>query len=306
MESYANDKAFQHNAFADIFTNRDAGFEMLRSRYNTSKPDHHAKKHGAITLTRAALSLSGLDGAQTLGPFPTARSYRYVADLFRRERLTEGNRVLVPSTAVITPAASMVEEGDEKPEFTVDFTPAEVRLGIAAVHSKATKETADDITAFSNWMRTELARQLLVQIDDQLINGDGTAPNILGLLDWDPAIPTAATLPAAVAAVIAAGFQPTGIILSPTDYVGLADDDPAGWNGSLYGVPAVASPAVVDGAPIVGDFQSATIFEKYGPTFEVSEFNEDDFIMGLITARAHSRFLLAVPAAAAFCVVNAG
>jgi Phage capsid family. len=304
MEIYANDIAFKHAAHADIFNNRDAGFEMLRSLYRASKPDHNGRKSASVNLTRAALTSSGLE-SQSFGSFPTARSYRYVADLFRRERLTEGNRVLVPSTGSITPAAAMTIEGDDKPEFVPDFEPQAVKLGKAAVFSKATDETVEDIPSFSNWLRTELARQLLVTVDHQLVNGDGTAPNVLGLLNWAPAIPTAASLKAAVSAVISAGFQPTAILMSPDDYVDAADADEANWSGTLYGLPVVATTAVTDGNPIVGDFFSATIFEKYGPRFEVTKHDQDDFIMNLVTARADTRFLLAVPAVAAFCIVDA-
>jgi hypothetical protein len=303
METYSNDAAKKHPADAQIFTNRDAGFTMLAARYRASKPDHRAAKHGQITLTRAALASTSFE-SQTIGPFPVARSLRYVADLFRRERLTEGNQVLVPSTGSITSTAAMTLGGDDTPEFSPDFEPAAVRTGSAAVHSKATQETVDDVVAFSNWMRTELVRQLLVTVDDQLINGDGNSPNVLGLLNWTPAIPTAASLKAAVSAVLTAGYMPNAILMSPDDFVDLADTDEIGWNGTVYGLPVVPTTAVADDAPIVGDFQTATIFEKYGPTFEISKYNEDDFIMNLVTARAHTRFLLAVPAVAAFCVVT--
>ncbi len=286
-----------------IWENRDAGFEMLRCLYRTAKQDRNAARQAQVTLTRAALSSSNLE-SEKMGSFPTPRSLRYIADLFRREKLTEANQVLVPSTGSITPAATMTLEGDDKPEFTPDFEPATVRLGKAAVFSKATEETVEDSVSFSAWLRTELARQLLVTVDNQLINGDGTAPDVLGLRNWTPAMPTAASLKAAISAVLSAGFQPTAILMSPDDYVDAADVDEANWSGTLYGIPVLPSTAISDGNAIVGDFQTATIFEAYGPTFEITKYDQDDFTMGLVTARADTRFLLAIPAVAAFCEVS--
>ena len=223
-----------------------------------------------------------------------------------------GTSVIVPAQISFGAIGAPVAEADEKPEASFDLAPVTVQIRKAAVWATVTDETLEDYSGFSAWMNSEFKRQLLTAIDNQLLNGTGVAPAVAGLLattgvqtQSKGADTLTVAISKAFAKVLAAGFFPTAILVSPTDFAALTAATPLEFNGTFFGVPLIASESVADGAPIVGDFSCGTVFEKGGIYFEMTNANDQNFIHNETTVRAESRLALGVFSPPAFCAVVA-
>ena len=108
---------------------------------------------------------------------------------------------------------------------------------------------------------------LLSAIDDQLLNGTGVKPDLHGLLT-NTNIQTQSkagdsltvAISKAFAKVLAAGFYPTAIVVSPDDFAALVTADSVGFSGTFLGVLLIASDHIANNLPLVGDFTGATVF----------------------------------------------
>jgi HK97 family phage major capsid protein len=235
-----------------------------------------------------------------------------VFDLFNHERLVLGTSIIVPAQVTFGTIGALTAAGDEKPEATIDLAPVTVHIRKAAVWAAVSDETLEDFAGFSAWMHSEFTRQLLSAIDNQLLNGTGTAPQVAGLLATS-GVQTqskgADTLTVAIskafAKVLDAGFFPTAILVSPTDFAALTAATPIQFNGTFFGVQLIASENVANNLPIVGDFSAATVFEKSGLVFEMTNADQDSFLSNISTIRAEQRLCLGVFSPPAFCAVVA-
>ena len=141
-----------------------------------------------------------------------------------------------------------------------------------------------DFSLFTSWIEDRLRAAVQLEIEDQTLSGNGTPPNLRGILAT--AGIGAAGPPAAgqtAADTIAAGLSmleetdesgATAIVLNPADYWvmrGVREGTGATAGGYLYGSPADAGPSTLWGVPLVrstgipegtalvGDFRQATL-----------------------------------------------
>ena len=169
--------------------NGKTAFEILRTRYLTAQPEDGRSslactKTGSITITRSTLAVSsfGSNPQQLASAWPKSRSNSWVFDLFSHERLMAGDAILVPAQTTFGTISGLTSDNDDKPEAELDLAPQTIPIRKAAVWTKVSDETVEDLNGFSAWMNSELTRQILSEIDDQLLNGDGTKPSLHGLL----------------------------------------------------------------------------------------------------------------------------
>ena len=122
------------------------------------------------------------------------------------------------------------------------------------------------------------------------------------------------------------GFAPDALVINPADYKNLriARDQNGQYYGGGYfygpygnggfgaqpdvwGLRTVVTPAVAQGAAIVGAFKlGASIVQKNtGVTVEIANQNEDDFIKNLVTILIEQRLALAVRRPKAFVLLSA-
>jgi HK97 family phage major capsid protein len=165
--------------------------------------------------------------------------------------------------------------------------------------------------------------------ESQVLRGNGTSPNLLGLLNRvgvqteasaDADDNADALFRAMTKVSIATGLTADAIVINPTDYqtLRLGKDGNGQYYGGgyfagqygtggmpeqppLWGLQTVVSPAVDAGAPVVGAFkQGATLYRKGGVRVESTNSHGDDFTNNLVTVRAEERIALAVRVPAAF------
>lgn len=292
------------------------------------------------TYSGSGDGLTGYDrvpGIVELGQQPPT-----VADLFMQATTDQPTIRFMKETSYAN-AADMVLEGDEKPEATFVLEEVSHDVRQAAVWTKVTNQTLEDFRDIRPYLDQRLSFMLRTKIDDQLLNGSGTTPNIAGLLGTsgvqtaemasNTALEFAKTCMNAITKVRTVGFfEPDAIVMHPNDYekLRLAVDGNSQFYGGgffqgqygtgyndpnfLWGVRVVqttaiselnlATPGASNKGPVVGAFKlGGAVFYRNGIAIESTNTDQDDFIMNLTTIRVEQRLALAVYRPLAFCRV---
>lgn len=263
-----------------------------------------------------------------------------VADLFMQAQTDQPTVRFMKETSY-TQGADMTDEGSDKPEATFVLEEVDVAIRKAAVFTKVTDETLEDYSQIRPYIDQRLAFMVRSKIDDQLLNGSGTAPNIAGLLGTsgvqtaemssNTAVKFAEAIMNAITKVRVTGqFEPDAIVIHPNDYqkLRLATDGNTQYYGGgffegqygkeytdpgrLWGLRIVqttaiseidlATPGASNKGPIVGAFNlGGAVFYRNGLSIESTNTDQDDFIMNLTTIRVEQRLALAIYRPLAFC-----
>lgn len=230
-------------------------------------------------------------------------------------------------------APTAVAEEGLKPQIHFNFSPVTEALSKIAVITKVSDEAMSDVDYLVSVINSQLVGRLQIVEEDQILNGNGTAPNVRGLLNRTgiQTYATSATYSAtkglegifhAVTMVATGAAQETadGIVINPADYetLRLAKDannqyyaggpftgayGGSGFveNPALWGYRTVVTPAIAAGTVLVGAFGTAAqLFRKGGVQVDSTNSNEDDFKYNRVALRAEERILLAVYRPAAF------
>jgi HK97 family phage major capsid protein len=227
-----------------------------------------------------------------------------------------------------------VAEGAAKAQVSyAPPTATTVALSKIAAFVKVTDEMLDDLPFVESEINGRLLYDLSIKEEQQLLTGNGTAPNVRGILSTSGIQTTTsasededadAILHAISLITNATGLRADAIAINPADYellrkgkdangqyygggyfAGAYNNGDVVYDLPLWGLPTVTSPAVPNGSAIVGAFkQGATPYRKGGITVEATNSDKDDFERNLVTIRAEERILLAVRNPMAFCKVN--
>jgi HK97 family phage major capsid protein len=232
---------------------------------------------------------------------------------------------------VFTNAAAERAEGTAKPESSITFTTGTMPVSTVAHWLKITRQLAMDNAALTAYINRRMVYGVNLRVETQLVSGNGIAPNINGLTNAGNFTAHGYTS----ASLTALGLSPTNrfdligkmigdtaladypadaIILNTADWwtMRLAKDstgryllgDPVSMTPpSLFGRPVVASNAMTADNVWVGSLaQAATLHNREGVVVELSDSDENNFQLNLVTIRAERRLALTVekPAAARY------
>lgn len=215
-----------------------------------------------------------------------------------------------PYNQAIAPTA----EGSLKPEVTNTFALKTVVPKTLAHWLTASKQILADASALRGFLDSRLLYGLVRKLEYQVVRGDGTGQNFVGLLNVAPNAGAAVagdnafdTLAKACAVVDASGWLSDTVCLNPIDVTALSlakGDDGHYIMSSAYnplaGKVIVPSPEITIGEYLVGDFaRGAQLFEREAANV-VAGFQNDDFVKNLVTLLAEMRAGLAIYGAAAF------
>ncbi len=229
-----------------------------------------------------------------------------------------------------------VAEGLLKPSINFAFGQVNESLAKIAGITKVSTEMTEDADFMVSIIKSQLQTRLGLKEEDQVLNGNGTAPNMRGLLNR-PGIQTYAT-PAGTTPKksldglfhaqnlirVASYIEPDGMVVHPLDYeaMRLGVDGQSqyygggpftgayGSNGfslqpAIWGLPTVVTPAITQGTVLVGAFNTgAQFFRKGGVVLDSTNSNEDDFRRNLVALRIEERVALALYYPLAFCKVT--
>lgn len=285
--------------------------------------------HTKTTLTTSGSTLTQYD--RPPGIITLEQQRLTVADLMS-SGIATANTVRYVREDTYTNAATTVTEGATKPEAAFDMSEADAPVRKIAVTAKVTDEMYQDFPQMQSYIDGRLRYMVGATEEAQLLNGDGNAPNITGILQTSGIQTqdksTDENLDAihkAITKVRAVGFfEPDAIVMHPTDYqlLRLSKDNnlqyygggpfmgPYGNGGypqliGPWGLRAVVTTAISAGTALVGAFKiGAMIFRKPGITMQMTNSDQDDFVKNLITLRCEERLALAIWRPKAFCTVT--
>ncbi|MGZ4530736.1 MAG: phage major capsid protein [Mycobacteriaceae bacterium] len=255
-----------------------------------------------------------------------------VADLLASGSTNSSSISYVIESAFQDLTATVAEKGT-KPQLDLTLARRQDNVTKIANVAKVTDEMFQDAQAFESYLSNRMVFGVKRVEEAQLLNGNGTSPNLQGILNRSglaSTVTTSAGLTALkamegiynqITALRSTSFvEPDAIVIHPTDWqtIRLGKDAQnqyyaggpfTGAYGNagpsnvdqLWGLKVVITTAIAQGTVLVGGFQeSGQVFRRTGVTLEMTNSNVDDFVNNLITLRAEERLALAVYRPAGF------
>lgn len=237
-----------------------------------------------------------------------------VRDLISQGQM-DGNTLEYIKQTGFTNAAAAVAEGALKPQSDMKFDAVVTSAKVLAHTMKASRQILDDAAQLRSFIDAQLMYGLKFKEESQLLNGDGTGQNLLGIIPQAsayvaPVVVANATkidkLRLAMLQAILAEFPATGHVLNPIDWteIELTKDttgqyllaNPQGLTQpSMWGLPVVQTQAIATGKFLTGAFKmGAQVFDRWQSRIEVATENEDDFVKNMVTILCEERLALAV------------
>lgn len=204
-------------------------------------------------------------------------------------------------------------EGVTKAESAMTFAPVELKVPTVAHFIKASKQILSDVAMLQMTLDMQLRYGLELNIEAQLLNGNGTNANMSGLTqsgNFTAFTPTTGdtaldSISRAIAAIETADGSPDLLIMHPNDFRAMqrikTDDadyifgQPGGtnieqvWNRDVH-----ITPAMTQGKFMVMDSAlAAVVFNREDASVVVGWVN-DDFTKNLVTILAEARLCVGV------------
>lgn len=211
--------------------------------------------------------------------------------------------------------AGMVAEGAAKPSSDIKLDLKTTSAKVIAHWMKASRQVLSDIPQLRSIIDQRLLYGLAFKEEGQLLNGDGSGQNLLGIIPQATAYSAPITLTGgtsidqmrlAMLQAALAEYPATGHVMHPTDWAWIETLKDAGGNyiignpqgtiaPTLWGLPVVTTQAIAVDKFLTGAFKlGAQVFDRWQARVEVATENEDDFIKNLVTVLAEERLALAV------------
>jgi HK97 family phage major capsid protein len=243
-----------------------------------------------------------------------------VADLMASGTATS-NAIIYMVETTFTNAAAAVAEGLAKPESALVFDQRTDPVSKIAHWLPVTEELLEDVAAIQSYIDARLTLGVQLAEEDQLLNGNGTPPNLMGVMNRaglatavarngaaTPPETNADAILRQITAIATTSFvYPDGIVLNPANWFTVATSKDAQGQyfgggpfsslptASLWGTPVAITPSIVANTALVGAFGTMSqVFRKGGIRVEASNSHQDFFIKNLVAIRAEERLALAV------------
>lgn len=244
-----------------------------------------------------------------------------VGGAFRQLRLLDvlntgiasGNTVHYTRELAFTNNAAETSEAAQKPESVLTFEGVDTPVRTIAHFLKVSKQVLDDAPALQSYIDRRLRYGVEIRAEQQVINGNGTTPNLSGMLDTGNF--TALTAASgdtdfdfankAKYKVIESDYMADYFLINPADwgrmerlkttdgeYIGSTSAIGYLQNGlvpTLWGLPVIASNSVPAGKLIAAANDASMFWQRQGTVVEIFDQNEDDVEKNLLTIRAEMR-----------------
>lgn len=214
----------------------------------------------------------------------------------------------------IAPAA----EGALKSQFDLDLVEATVNVETIAGWLRVTRKAMNNIPGFVSFLQARLPEKFQRALDTQILYGNGTTPNLKGILTAGNFVASTAVASQKLidkliddVATLEDTYErdATGILLRPVDYYGFFKNKASGSgeydlpegvtfvNGQLYlfGIPVYASTAITAPDYVVGDFDmGAQLLTQEGMRIEFFEQDGTNVRENKVTVRIEGNYALPV------------
>lgn len=234
------------------------------------------------------------------------------------------------NATAVAEATALTGTPGAKPESALAFSRQTTPVETIAVWIPATNQQLQDAPELRRIIDDELTYDLTLELDNQILNGSGTSPDIDGILNASIQSVayvasthgnTANALFRAMTVIATANEPaPTGIVLNPLDWepIRLLRESGEGLTATgkylmgdpsqsgamtLWGLPVVVSNRITANTGLVGHFPSARLHMREDSTIKVGMANED-FIRNIVRVLAEMRAALTVRRPNAFAKVT--
>lgn len=269
---------------------------------------------------------------------PTAlRNPNSVIDLFDVIQTDQYQYKYLEETTFTNNGAE-VAEGGAMGESALAFTEQTENIRKFGVSIPVTEELLADVSAVQGYLDSRLRTQLNLRLDSQLLNGDGSAPNIRGILNksgintfdyssYSGNLKRIGQVYQAITEIRKDAFvEPDAIIMHPSDWndvvtevnavttsgslnplfvgAGMMSGAPT---ASMWGVPVIPSTAIGAGTALVGAFgggQAVHIVSRSGIEVAMSDSHDDFFTKDKVMMKASLRLGFPIYRATAFCSIT--
>jgi len=224
-----------------------------------------------------------------------------------------------------------------KPKSNLRFESAQAPVRTIAHWEAAHRNVLADEPQLQSTINNELLYGLALEEDDQIINGDGTGENLLGILNVDGTqsytqANTGGTTPTelksdalrrAATLAILANYPPTGYVLHPHDWEDIelqkggmpgsqGDGDgqymlvtniSVGAQQRVWRQPVVESPAMPEGTFITGAWGTgAQLYDRQQANVRIAEQHADFFVRNAVAILVEERLAFAVKRPESFVI----
>ncbi|NNM94915.1 MAG: phage major capsid protein [Bacteroidia bacterium] len=284
-------------------------------------------------FTKAAGNVT--EGGNLLGtdPLPPTRLAGVYAQPLRKVHIrqfinttaTDSNQILYNLETGSNDGTATTAEGTSAAQSDFTITGTEVLVRKLNTYLTISKEMMEDADFVDNYINTRIVGRLLQTEDNQILYGNNTAPNLMGLKNQAsyyynyysgpsaiPSINYFDILSGAVTQGRVGNYVPNYIFVHPADYNTMVTSrDSYGryqFPNFLFGQPAlvneaqvIANTAVNQGDFFAGDFNlGATLAYRDEINVTFSNQHVDNFVKGFITVLVEERVALVVYRPTAF------
>ena len=229
---------------------------------------------------------------------------------------TNSDLIRYVKESAYTQGAAATAEGSALGQTDFNLTASTAPVETIGTYLRLSRQMMEDTEQLSSYISARVPSKLMAVEDDQLLGGNGTAPNLEGLRNSATVWSTGASgfgaadfanpqqfdvLITALNQVAKANYTSDGILLHPTDFhkiLALKDSDNRYLKDQVYqglqptfmGVPVRISTAMAEGEFIVGNFsQAAQIWQRENISVEFFEQDSDNVQKNFITVRVQER-----------------
>ncbi len=276
--------------------------------------------------------------------YPTAlRNPNSVIDLFSVIPTNQFQYKYLEETTFPNNGAE-VAEGSAFGESALAFTERTENIRKFGVSIPVTEELLADVASVNGYLDSRLRNMLQLRLDSELLNGNGSAPNITGIINktgintfnyssYAGNLGKIGQLYQAITEIRKDAFlEPDAIVMHPSDWndivtsvtadfagtsgQGYAGKDPlfvgAGMFGQgatpqIWGVRVVPTTAIASGTVLVGVFGgglASHIISREGMEVALSDSHSDFFTKDKVMMKASMRLGFAIYRATAFCTIT--
>jgi HK97 family phage major capsid protein len=279
-----------------------------------------APRTGSFSAAATDVVHTGTGGSEVVPPFrlpgilPLAQRPLTLRQQFANEDMPSGDTIEYVAQVGFDNAAAAVAQATSavtgaKPQSSIRLEERTARATWIATWMAVTRQALSDVNQIRALIDNQGELMINLEEEDQLLNGNGTAPNLIGLLDDDntglqtldlTALGDLANLEGVrtsrrMARTGVGRIPPTFVLVHPVDseeFDFLKDNegryragDPFAAGGPdsppIWRLPRVESEAITEGKALVGGRAGATIFDREPLTVRVAEQHSDFFIRNL-------------------------
>ncbi len=231
---------------------------------------------------------------------------------------TDSQTIRFPKESAYDDGAAATAQGSTLGASDFDITATSVNVEKIGTFMRITEEMLNDTPGLSSYLSARVPGKVLSVEDTEILNGDGSSPNLDGLFTdgaafvtsggaFDDAVESANEFDVLIASLnqlALANYQADTILLNPTDFHKivllkstaneyLKNQIVQGIQPAINGVPITLNTAVTAGKFLVGNLAQATqLWVRDGLGIEFSREDSTNFRDGFVTVKAQERVAL--------------